>query len=144
MTGVSLIELVVVIGIIAILAALAVPSYSDYRHRVIRVSGEDCLSDAQQRMERHFASRSRYTAAIGDLGYGNPASCGQDGAYVLSIATPSSACPISRCYAITATAQGSQAADGNMRLTYKAAELNPNERVVKERNKGGTWTSGWE
>lgn len=59
-TGFTLIELMIVVAIIGILMAVALPSYRAYIERGDRASARAALMEAQQFMERFYATNDRY------------------------------------------------------------------------------------
>jgi Tfp pilus assembly protein PilE len=68
------------------------------------------LFQAQVNQERFFLSNNSYASAVTNLGYSSPANS-ENGYYVLSIVTATTACPIATCVAMTVTAQNAQAND---------------------------------
>lgn len=63
MSGFTLIEVMIVIAIIGILSAIALPSYRDYVLRGDRASARAALLEAQQFMERYYATNNTYVGA---------------------------------------------------------------------------------
>ena len=124
-TGVTLMEIMVVVVIISILAAVIYPSYQDYVVRANRAIGKSALLEAAARQEQYFANNAGYGSSMTRLGYpANPDPIDRKGGhtatnsiYLISVANVTSA-PI-RDYTLTATRQNYQARDtkcGNLTL----------------------------
>lgn len=133
--GFTLIEMMIVVAIIAILAAIAYPSYQQYLLRSNRTEGQALLNDAAAREERYFAQNNVYVSAPGDLGKLNIANTTTSGSGETATTSARSATgkyqlSVSKVdndggYTLTATPQGSQAADtkcGNLTLNAIGAK----------------------
>lgn len=112
MTGVTLIELMIVIVIVAILASIAVPSYRSYVLRSHRVEAKTALLNLAAAQEKFYLTNNTYatnaqltTAPPNGLGL---AATTEGGWYTIAIANGANAAGFSA----TATAAGTQTEDG--------------------------------
>ena len=113
--GMTLIELMIVVVIVGILASIAYPSYRDQMTKTRRSDGQAKLMEIMNAQERYFTNYGSYTASIATadpvgLGYADANS--EEGFYTISAAACGGG--LARCVALTATAQGVQASDGNL------------------------------
>ncbi len=63
-SGFTLIEVMIVVAIVGILSAIALPSYRSYIERGDRASARAALLEAQQFMERFYATNNRFTTDV--------------------------------------------------------------------------------
>ncbi len=79
-TGVTLIELMIVVVILGILASIAYPAYTNYVTKANRSVGQSMLTQAANRQEQFFIDNRTYATAMTQLGYpANPLPVGSDG-----------------------------------------------------------------
>jgi type IV pilus assembly protein PilE len=102
--GFTLVELLVTVVVFAVVVAIALPAYQGKVRESRRAEARALLLDAANREHRFFADNSTYTTTVTSLGFANPA-LSENGAYVLSAVTGANG------FTVTATPQGSQAAD---------------------------------
>jgi type IV pilus assembly protein PilE len=113
-SGFTLIELMIVVAIIAIIATIAYPTYTDQVRKARRTEAKAFLMAAAARQERLFTNTGAYTNNMTTLGYGNNPETTEDGWYSVAATAPTTT-----TFVLTATPQGTQAADGcgNFTLT---------------------------
>lgn len=102
--GFTLIEMLIVVALMGILAAIAVPQYNAYRIRSNRAEGKVLLVQAAQSLERLYTRESSYAKGVAGTTF--PAKS-EHGLYAIAF----SAGPTATSYTLSATGQGSQAAD---------------------------------
>jgi type IV pilus assembly protein PilE len=127
--GFSLIELLIAISIIGILASFAYPSYVDYMQQARRAQAQQIVLEIADREEMYLLDARAYTDSFTSLNFSASdwtcvaATCSNsyyivgDQVNGVGVTVDNSATPPT--YTVTATAQGSQAADGD--LTYSSA-----------------------
>lgn len=99
-SGVSLIELLIVISILGIIAAIATPAYNNYRLKSNRTEARTELVDSAQAAERFFTRNNTYTGAIS-------AYTSSHGFYNITFVAGGGG----TTYVLTATATGPQVSD---------------------------------
>jgi len=114
MAGMTLIELMIVVAVVGILSAIAYPAYQDQMTKTRRTDGKTELAAVMNAQERFFTNNGTYTATLLAGGLGLPDANSDEGHY--TIAAAACGAGLTQCVALTATAVGVQAADGN--LTY--------------------------
>jgi len=131
-TGVTLLELMIVVSIIAIIAAVSFPSYVQFVVRAKRAIGTSMLLQVADRQQQFFMDNKRYAASLTSLGFASDAiMLGDDGQvvadgdddriYGLALTNPTAT-----SYTITATPQLKQAENdtlcGDLTLTNAGAK----------------------
>ena len=106
--GFTLVELLVVVVIVGILAAVGYPSYRNQAIRSARADARVELMDIVSRQEQFFLDNKTYSATLGGL---DMTATSESGYYTLSIDAATADCPITNCYALSATPLGRQADD---------------------------------
>ena len=116
--GVTLVEIMIVVAIVGILAAIAIPAYQTQTERTRRSEGTSELSRIMDLQERFFANRfpPTYTADLTDLGLAAAMNVPTENGHYQITATGCVDGGITNCVLLTATAQPSQANDGDLTL----------------------------
>lgn len=126
--GFTLLELMITVLVVAILAGVAYPAYEDQMRRSRRADGQAALVELAN-LQQQFFSDNPGTGFVASLlttndpatglygGNGYPATT-PGGHYTLRVEAPNAACPITRCYAVSATAvaTGGQLGDTKCRV----------------------------
>ncbi len=114
MSGMTLIEILIVVAIIGIISAIAYPSYTSHLLRAGRSEGVAILLEVMERQENFYRNNLTYSVALSaDLSFANPLES-ESGRYLITAAPCDTG--IRRCVALTATAQNKQAGDMNLTL----------------------------
>jgi len=83
-SGVTLVELMVVIVIFGILMSVAVPSYRDYMIRANRTDAKAALLTLAAAQEKHYLQNNTYSTKLDDLGVSAKSEYGH---YTIAIAS---------------------------------------------------------
>lgn len=79
-SGITLIELMVVVAIVAIIAAFAYPSYQRYVITTKRAVAQNALLQVADRQQQFFMDNKQFAADLTDLGFNaNPYVVAEDG-----------------------------------------------------------------
>jgi len=113
-SGVTLLELLIVVVIVGILAAIAIPSY---KKQIVKTNRSNAMADLQgfaQSMERFYVQKSTYAGAAAGTVF--PAQSPLDGSarYTLSIQSQDATSYVLRA---TPVAGGTQVGDGYLEIT---------------------------
>lgn len=118
--GVTIVELLIVMTIIGILTAIAFPAYDSYLRRGRRADAQALIMDIAAKEQQFLLDARQYTATIGNgglnistSGWACAATC-TNAFYTITV-VPNAAPP---SFTITAAAQGSQLADGDMTIDH--------------------------
>ncbi len=82
-TGVTLVELMVVIVIVGILAAVALPGYRQYTIRAQRTEAKTALLQLATNQARFYLQNNTYTNNLAALGF--PGGTSEQGVYTLNV-----------------------------------------------------------
>lgn len=108
----TLIELMIVVLILGVIASIAYPNYENYLTRTYRTAAQQYMLELASAQQQYLVDNRSYTSTIANLGVNAPDSI--SGLYSVSI-TVTTAPP---GFAITATAEGKQEADGDLTLNH--------------------------
>lgn len=109
--GFTLIELVIALAIVGILASIAYPSYQEHLRKGFRAAAQEQLMEIAQRQQQFFIDNRMFAADLATLNLTTPPDMATR--YNITIAVGAGSPPT---YVATATATGSQAADGNLSI----------------------------
>lgn len=126
--GFTLIELMITVAVIGIIASIAIPQYNNYVRRSDRADAIGPMARIMEAQERYYADNVTYATDLKDLGYSTTTLTTEQERYVISAQACGSA-PLTQCVELVATAQDTQALDGNLIM---------DSRGKKERKLGGS------
>lgn len=143
-SGITLIELMVVVAIIGILAAIAYPAYLDYVVKTKRSVGTSTLMQVAARQEQFYLDNRQYADDLTDLGYpanpffvdenSNAHAANQTGVvYQISVNRPTAT-----TYTLTATPQNAHATQDT-----KCGALTLDNRGTKGEGGTGSVSDCW-
>ncbi len=107
MSGITLIELMIVVVVVAILAAIAYPGYQEFVARAKRTEARAALLQAATNQERWYLNQRSFTNDLTNLGFTSNPFTTASGAYVVNVAVQNN----NQEFTVTATYQlgGSEA-----------------------------------
>lgn len=118
MSGITLIELMIVVVVISILAAVAYPNYQEFAARAKRNEARAALLQVATNQERFYLNNNTFTTDMTALGFSQSPFPTETGSYVVAVtsATPSnfsatatyqlSSAEASKCLTFTVDARG--------------------------------------
>lgn len=122
----TLLELLMVLAIVITLTTIAIPQYQKYVQKGNRGDGISLLQTMLSAQERYYTDTMSYTTDLTKLGYSTSNNVlSERGMYKIS-ARQCGVEAVTRCIELIATAQGNQAADGNLVTNTRGLQ----ERVV--------------
>ena len=117
--GFTLVELIVTMIVMAVISSVAIASYRTFAIESRRATATTALSDAASRQEQFFLNNKTYTTTVGAGGL-NVSATLDGGYYTMSIDAATAGCPITRCWSMRATPQGTQTEDACGTLVYSS------------------------
>lgn len=125
-SGMTLIEIMIVVAIVAILAAVAYPSYRDHIRRSDRADAKAILLENAQLLERNFTVANRYDSTTSDGTGPEPAIVAQspkvgDARYEVEVDYDDADGVEGQTFTLTATPVGVMADDPCGELTLNSA-----------------------
>jgi type IV pilus assembly protein PilE len=123
-SGITLVELLIVMAIIAILGVIVVPTYQEQMLKTRRSDGKAKLMDVLNAQERYYTANNTYTTDLeNDLNYavdGDGKVDSDEGYYKIRAAACGGG--ITNCVLLTAEAGNLQQDDGNLTLNSLGAK----------------------
>ncbi len=86
-SGVTLIEMMIVVVILSIFAVFAIPEYSKFTQRARRSDAMEALLNLSGKQEQFYSASLSYTTDFGDLGWNSGVAESPEGYYTLTIPT---------------------------------------------------------
>lgn len=108
--GFTLVEVMIVVALLGIITAIALPSYQTYVQKSRRSDARAALMEAANRQQQFLLTRGTFTTNMQDLGYPADPARSPDGFYTFD-AAQCAGTALTRCFVLTATPFGGQAAD---------------------------------
>ena len=89
MSGITLIELMIVVIIVSILAAIAFPNYQEFSARAKRNEAKTALLQIKINQERFYLNNNTFTQDMTQLGFSADPFTTDTGSYVVAVTTAS-------------------------------------------------------
>lgn len=121
-SGVTLMELLIVVAIMGILASVAYPSYVDHVVRSNRAEAQRELSRLASLQEQYYTDHRTYTTDMKSLGASASPYITESGNYSIAGVIGSSGGVAGVTFKLTATAKGTQATEDSSCLTLSIDE----------------------
>lgn len=124
-SGITLIELMIVVAIIGIIAAVGYPSYQEQVRKTKKSDAMAMINKVMQAQERYFINNLTYTADLTLLGFAAASNVSSEKGYYL-VSAAACAGDLTACINITTDAQGAQdtgdAAEDNLSLNSQGVK----------------------
>ncbi len=120
-SGLTLIELMVVVTIVAVLMAIALPAFKNQILKGHRAAAQAEMMEIANKQQQYLLANRAYTTTLVDIGYAIPSDVSDRYTPAIDIST----CSPSPCFTITFTAKGSQVDDGGPLTLNHKGEFGP-------------------
>ena len=116
-SGMTIVEVMIVVTIIGVLATLGVPAYNKQVATAKRSDGKSMLMTVQSKMERYIFDNNTYPTSLAMMiAYSATVIPSVAGYYEINLVSASSDCPIDSCYVLRGVPIGGHISDGELLL----------------------------